>query len=465
MIVATANWLISDGSVSRPPLEAAVSAYLESIGRAAVRAGLRGDGRYQPVDEIALVLAGDTFDRLSSRRWLGRVKPWHGWVARQVAEEVDAAILRNGRRILQMLAKRVLHGVGVPSADRRGRPDFVRLIRVPVRLIVLEGDRDTSLSALSVATTGVWPRVIESARLDQGRIALGIHFGADATTADGESVRIDVAHGHELDPCCQSTSDHAGDAREVECRARQPTLAESIQVDLISRFVWSLATHESPRIRHVEQSLRRHAARMLVAASPLELPDRLEACLAGAVEDPRDSADGRLEMDAITAGMVRDEWCHSVDRWRLSARIDEPVGPPGVDIVSALADHFLRPMAECRSARCRDWLCIDGSALRAAGRSMDHAPGRTTVIASQRWLILGHPSSGHVDQHSDRVILLGGRGRPSKPGVEMAPQACATLEIEPTRSGTEEFGWAVIDLRRALAVVHRDAQDPGKRAA
>jgi len=203
MIVAAANWLISDGSVSRPPRAEAITAFLQGVGRAAARAGLRLDGRYEPVPEVALVLAGDTFDRLASRRWLGRVKPWHrGRTVREIADGVDLGILRNGRRLLRQLARLSIRGIEVPSADHRGRPDLRSPVRVPVRLVLLEGDRDRGISAALLPAESRWNGLLRSDR-EHGRLSFGSRFLAGHASASGDTPRIEIRHGHEFDPCCQ----------------------------------------------------------------------------------------------------------------------------------------------------------------------------------------------------------------------------------------------------------------------
>lgn len=58
MLVVTANWALADGSLvatSRRGQEE----FLEAVHRAAFRSGVRRDGRYEPIDSIDIVLAGE----------------------------------------------------------------------------------------------------------------------------------------------------------------------------------------------------------------------------------------------------------------------------------------------------------------------------------------------------------------------------------------------------------------------
>ena len=66
MLVVSANWLFGDGTFAASAAAAYAGVWLQAVHRAAVRAGFRHDGSYHPLDQLQLVLAGDTFDCLTS---------------------------------------------------------------------------------------------------------------------------------------------------------------------------------------------------------------------------------------------------------------------------------------------------------------------------------------------------------------------------------------------------------------
>ena len=269
MLVVTANWAISDGSVAAPPRLGLFTHLGDEIGRAAVRAGFRRDGRYRPVDRVVLVLAGDTFDGVGSDRWLGSVRPWERRreaVARHA--DVFRSVWRQARRPLAAIARLARQGVRVPAAGRHGRPEPAARTAVPVQVVILAGDRDAAIE-----------RFVGDA--SRGRRGIGI-----GSVWDGADVR--VLHGAECDP--------------LGCRDDGPTLLESMAVDLVARFGAALAARPSFRDRG------RALVRMLADGQPLDMPLRLRAALPTAVTGAGDET------------WVADTWRRSVERWAREAR-------------------------------------------------------------------------------------------------------------------------------------------------
>ena len=285
MLVVTANWAVADGSlVSQPPREQVE--WLAAVRRAAIRSGVRPDGRYAPVDRLDVVLAGDTLDALTSAAWLGAVRPWHaGGKSADVAARVLVAAAARGRRLLGGLARWARAGILVPAADGRGRPDWSRSCRVPVRVAALPGDRDRWIAA-------ALPRLARR----------GIRLAA-AWSAGG----ISVCHGAELDPawcgCGASEPD-------------RPSLGESLAVDLVARFAGMLRGDVSwPESRGLVVRL---------ASSP---PGELPATVADWLAAARGPA----------ARVVRDRWLAAVAGWRRAARLAEPACAATCDPIDAVA--------------------------------------------------------------------------------------------------------------------------------
>jgi hypothetical protein len=489
MIVAAANWLISDGSVSRPPRAEAITAFLQGVGRAAARAGLRLDGRYEPVPEVALVLAGDTFDRLASRRWLGRVKPWHrGRTVREIADGVDLGILRNGRRLLRQLARLSIRGIEVPSADHRGRPDLRSPVRVPVRLVLLEGDRDRGISAALLPAESRWNGLLRSDR-EHGRLSFGSRFLAGHASASGDTPRIEIRHGHEFDPCCQPPESSGAALAEDRSLAGRPTLGESIHVDLVARFAWGLSAPSAGRAPRLPEPRRRSLVRMLSACGPLDLPARLGAWLAVPADAPPIGRGASPAFDTRLATVVRDAWRRSVDHWRQAARIEDVGCLPGVDVVDTLWDRLHRLEPAPGAVGQEGWLRIDCDGLLAACRAMaprgNAAPAkpsaaaaiRTAVLAASAgvraaspttapgWLVLGHPPAGLPGAEDASVILLGGSPPLYARAAVRSRKAWGAVEVEPFRSEETDFHWVAIDPGPSGAEAGLGTAEPGRRAA
>ena len=122
MLAVTANWEITDGSLV-PSRAAAADAWLGVIQRAAIRAGWSRAGRYQPVTEVCLVFAGDTFNWLATDIWAGRDRPWHGGRNGQDARMRAAlAGLQASRLVVRTLRRWMGNGMPVPAAGLHGRP-------------------------------------------------------------------------------------------------------------------------------------------------------------------------------------------------------------------------------------------------------------------------------------------------------------------------------------------------------
>lgn len=76
MLVVTSNWNCSDKTLVASHSKKQFDHFLKLVHRAALRASMRFDGRYQPIERLDLVFAGDTYDWLTSRKWLDDHRPW-----------------------------------------------------------------------------------------------------------------------------------------------------------------------------------------------------------------------------------------------------------------------------------------------------------------------------------------------------------------------------------------------------
>lgn len=292
MLVSSANWLLPDGSLSRAPTASTVAAFLREIAALAGRAGFRRDGRYQPVDRVDLVLAGDMLDTLSSDRWLSSLRPWHASAAAtRLQADIVAESLRRGRRTIASLRRLARQGISVPDATRLARPASDRRRVVPVRMVILAGDRDR------------WPAA------EHADPALAAWPPATCTRW-GDNGTVLISHGHRFDPATASS-----DSGEP----RPPTVHESLAIDLAAAFVW--------QVRKARSLAGTHAlARALAQADPLEIPAAIASWLR------------HRHLDMASLMPLRSLWQQAVGRWQRQARRDPPaICDRGIDVTDRLA--------------------------------------------------------------------------------------------------------------------------------
>jgi hypothetical protein len=354
MLVVTANWSITDGTLVDPPGRSQCAKFLADIRRSAARAGIRRDGGYRPVDRVDVVLAGDTFDWLLTAAWLGHERPWQPRARRGAARDrVMHATLKRGMRLLGRLGRLTREGLSVPGADGRGRPLLGSHVKVPVRVVMLTGDRDAGLEE---------PRSVEWA--ERFGIAVGRSWN-DAPVA--------IAHGHATDPLCGSALCDAID--------RPPTLHESLSVDLFARFASMLHDMEPA-------TLARRVMAVLVADCPLDASVRLQAWLDRAGDIGTLSQESRDRVEAA--------WRRAIDAWHRRARRDVPTTDFQFDAVDALAT-WLRRSPEAMDAAGP---CV----VAAAGIAHRESPPEASIV------VFGHRVAGSATggpAAGARTICLG----------------------------------------------------------
>lgn len=335
MLVVTANWAIPDGSVAAAPRAGLFPRLFADLRRSALQAGLRRDGRYRPIERIVLVLAGDTFDVVLSGRWLDGVRPWER--RRQAAERRDDALRAAwglARRPLAAVSTLARRGLAVPVSDRHGRPLFAGTVAVPVRVVMLLGDRDAVLEDVGVH---------ETAR--RHAVAIGSAWNGDG---------LHVVHG--------STSDPLG------VRDGGPTLLESLTVDLLARFGAVLAAR--PALARGGRKL----VRMLADGPMLDMPLRLRATLDVELNE------GKAPDPIVSC------WHRSVDRWvREARRVGCDDGHGTVEAIAAWMHSGLEkgPLRPATAA------VLDTLSTKV--------PGAAGVVADRGFTVLGHPGPDHAD--------------------------------------------------------------------
>lgn len=352
MLVVSANWMFSDGTLAAAAAAPHVGVWLQAVHRAAVRAGFRRDGSYRPLDQLQVVLAGDTFDCLTSAAWTGSLRPWHDGRAAQAARRavlVQAA--HRGRRLLSRLGRWARSGLSVPTADRRGRPVLAATTLVPVRVALLAGDCDSWLDDACAEAT-------------RYGLSIGSVWFDDLAT---------VRHGLECDPCAAP-----GESRHTSGRGWQPTLHESVAVDLVARFAAVVMTTSAA-------SVSRSLVMDLAASGPLELPRAFGLWL--------DASRGLAASPDEHREAIVTQWRRSVAAWHRETVRHPPLSPAGVALCDALAAHF--DAVEC------------GLGANVS-RDVRELLAPRAVATSSAATVLGHISPGcSADDGGAGVICLG----------------------------------------------------------
>jgi hypothetical protein len=380
MLVVTSNWCVSDGTLSAGPPRGLVERFRAEVRRSSLRCGFRRDGSYQPIDAVDVVLAGDTFDWLVSREWTGDVRPWDGGRRAAAAlQRVATGSLRQGSRLLAMLAAWMRRGIEVPVADRRGRPQPAVSRPVPVRVAVLCGDRD---------------RWLEHVMSGSPPVAPGPVIGT--TWSDGDAT---VRHGAELDPLTVASGS-------------EPTLGDSLAVDLIGRFGVSL--HDIAMLRPLATGLLRR----LAGGCPIESPRRLTGWL--------DAHDRGATLSGATRQEVADAWRRAVAHWHRTARRLPCCGAGGVDLVGRVAELL---------------------ELQPATAAPQRVPWFDAVlpmeVGGSATLVLGHPPAdiGSSAAWQRQVVCLGPRSCHARDGLNDDSGIPAAVVVTSPGRADQRIDW------------------------
>lgn len=388
MLVVAANWAISDGTLVSHPRRRQAE-WLAAVHRAVIRAGWRRDGGYVPVADLDIVLAGDTFDWLTTTAWSPAVRPWHdGLRAEEARRRVMVGSLRRGRWLLAGLRGWCRDGLPVPDADRHGRPRPRLERRIPVRVTLLAGDRD---------------RELEGAADLAGRH----DFAVGTCWTDG---LVSIRHGAATDPLCDEQDfrvDRAA-AGSGAVAGRRPSLAESLAVGLVSRFGVGLRSLSDawPGGRSLIGAL--------AAATPADMTSLVDAWAADAVRG------GQITVAAAAA--VSDCWRQAVAAWLREARAEQPRCGLSFDGLAAVADALTSPPRHPRASATD---AVTGSGHRG-GRW--RSGGESTTVGhplreGRPLVILGHAFSsgaareGNADGCRGLLCLAETAGRPGPVAV------------------------------------------------
>jgi len=391
MLVVTANWAIDDGSLWRRPLRGLLPRAWGSLQRAALRAGFRSDGRYEPVERIDMVFAGDTFDLLGSRHWAeGAQRPWHrSTAAASIRRQVTAAANRRAAGMIRLARQLLTGGLMVPAATRQGRPHLRLPVSVPVSVTLLTGDRDGSL-----VPTRDWPA--------------GLHW-ADRWSGD----RWQVEHGQRFDPLQGSGSGQPGEP---------PSLVQSLAVGLVARFAITV----EPWLQAAASPLR-----LLADSHPLDLADTFWHQLL-----PRVAA-GSINL----ADRLADQWKQCVAAWQQEAVCEQVDVAADFDFIGRLAAVLDTPDEPGRASGLLADLCGPAASHRQANMTAPPTAGLILghldeAVATAAWSPLAcrclglppiSPANGLVPGETVGVSLVNPTCRPLSP---RQPRALMVVETD-----------------------------------
>lgn len=345
MLVVAANWAFTDGTlVAAAGRSRAARTWLRSLRAAAIRFGFGRDGVYRPPTVLEIVLAGDTFDCLTSAAWRGPLRPWHGGIrAASARRGVVDRCARRASPLLAGLAGFVRRGLEAPVADRRGRPSAATR-RVPVRVTFLAGDRDRC--------------ILEAAPDFAAR-------GGSVTVAWSDGTVL-VRHGHEFDPACHV-------AEPWSTGDRPPTLAESVAVGLVSPFIAGLDLADGRVAPLVEA---------IAEATVADIPQVFAAW--------RGVQGSDAMADRVTRRDVSAAWRRAVDDWVRTTRREPPECGLSASPVETLAP-WLAAMAAVPPPREVEWL-INGGLSGVAGARALVLGHRGRSAADGTTICLGNPA-------------------------------------------------------------------------
>lgn len=149
MLVVVSDLHLTDGTTGETLSPGVFSIFAQRMRDMAAAAGWRADGSYWPVESVDIVLLGDVFDVIRSKRWTAMpdVRPWYnphepGFVG-QIDEITDAILQRNEPALEALRNLAAEGGLTVPPMLRDGRPAMdAQGEPVPVRIHYMVGNHD-----------------------------------------------------------------------------------------------------------------------------------------------------------------------------------------------------------------------------------------------------------------------------------------------------------------------------------
>jgi UDP-2,3-diacylglucosamine pyrophosphatase LpxH len=236
MLVIISDLHLNDASTGAAVDPAAFQIFAERLCDLAIRASWRSDGRYRPIDRMDLLLLGDVFDLIHSRRWLeSGTRPWEDAHSPKIAETVTSivdGVLHQNRESLNIL--RSLYGEGaihIPPAGPSGEPVYSGDGHsVAVRTFYMVGNRDWPLHLVGPRYDLIRQKVANQVGLAN---VPGDPFPHDPKECDEllqvlRRHRVLARHGDVFDPL------NFSEDRDTS------SLGDAIVVELVNRFAVEL---------------------------------------------------------------------------------------------------------------------------------------------------------------------------------------------------------------------------------
>ncbi len=145
MLIIISDLHLTDGTCGRSISATAFKLFIDRFRELLINASQRSADRYNPVQEVDLLLMGDILDVQHSTLWLenkdgspNKTRPWDDFTAPGYAATVRAiteAILANNAEAARLL-KRLSSGktLSLPPADHRGRQSRLALHHLPIKV-------------------------------------------------------------------------------------------------------------------------------------------------------------------------------------------------------------------------------------------------------------------------------------------------------------------------------------------
>lgn len=127
MLLIISDLHLTDGTTGSTIAPAAFDIFAQEVRDLIYSASWRADGRYQPVEQLEVLLLGDVLDVIRSARWTAQtVRPYDGADNPQLAQlvtQIATDILAHNEQSLAVLRGLAMPGqLLVPPADHQGRP-------------------------------------------------------------------------------------------------------------------------------------------------------------------------------------------------------------------------------------------------------------------------------------------------------------------------------------------------------
>jgi UDP-2,3-diacylglucosamine pyrophosphatase LpxH len=243
MLVIISDLHLTDGTTTTPLTPGAFELFVDHLGELARRASWRANGNYRPIEQIDLVLLGDTLDITRSTHWLDAgTRPWYEMQAPPVADTVslivDDILLTNreGLRSFQMLSGGTLR---LPPATQAGDPVYhAEEVPVQVRIHYMVGNHDWPLHLRGERYDAIRTKIVQQLGLAN---PITSPFPHDPQESDElltvlRRHRGLARHGDIYDPINYS------ETRDVA------SLGDAIVVELVNRFLAETAVKWSQEL-------------------------------------------------------------------------------------------------------------------------------------------------------------------------------------------------------------------------